>query len=124
MFGPMPDRQAILRDYPLFEKLILFKYAGQDARPKALELAELFKKNNIDFCAYNALNPDGYDVGFVVRKSGYKWQEIIAMANGVKPMHQLIGCKYYHKTIRFALAEPELTFSIGNLKECLWSMYY
>jgi hypothetical protein len=124
MFGPEPDRQTILRDYPCFEKLIIFKYFGQDSCHKALELAELFAQNNIDFCAYGALNPDSYDVGFVVRKSGYKWKEIIAMANGIKPMHQLIGCKYYYKTIRFALTEPGVKFSIGNLKECLWSMYY
>lgn len=121
MFEPMSDRQTILHDYPFFERLMLFRYFGDDTSSKALELADLFKKNNIDFCAYGALYPNSSDVGFVVRKSGYNWREIIAMANGVKPMQQ---CKYCFKTIRFTISEPSVKFAVGNLKECLESMYY
>jgi hypothetical protein len=120
----MTDRSTILRDYPYFEKLIIFRYSGPDTPEKTLELAGLFKQNNIDFVAYNATNPDNVGAGFVVRKSGYKWKEIIAMVNSVKPMQQLVDGNYYFKTIRFAIAEPEVKFAGGNLKECLESMYY
>lgn len=120
----MTDRSTILRDYPYFEKLMIFDYCGEDTPQKTMDLAELFKQNAIDFVAYNATNPDNIGNGFVIRKSGRKWKEIIAMINSVKPMQQLVEGKYYFKTIRFAIAEPEVKFAVGNLKECLESMYY
>lgn len=64
------------------EKILRFGYPYEDIE-KAKELEKLLDKNKVKFLFYES---NGYwKHEFVVRKSGYTWNELMKLINSVKP---------------------------------------